>query len=193
MLSETAINSLKRRGLMTAQEVQKRLNVSQPTISRLVKNGILRRFGHGLYAHPDWEIPPEEIDFAVACAKFGPTAAVGGLSALFHYGLFDQPPHQVWVITPPQKSDHNTFYHTLRTKTSTKHGINTLKFYRITSVERTVLEALKFASKIGPRIAITAARTALQKGLTSEKKLGEMARKLKLQAVLEKHWEAIVV
>ena len=192
MQFESTLKSLKMRGLLTTQELQKCLGVSQPTISRLVKNGALRRFGHGLYAHPDWEIPPEEIDFAVACAKFGPTSAIGGLSALFHYGLLDQPPHQVWVVVSPKKADLNRFYRTLRTKTSIKHGIDTFKFYRITSIERTLLEALKFASKIGPRIAITAARTALQKGLTSEKKLGETAQKLKLQAVLEKHWEAIV-
>ena len=192
MSLDSNLNSLKTGGLLTAQELQKRLGVSQPTISRLVKSGALRRFGHGLYAHPDWDIPPEEIDFAVACARFGPTSAVGGLSALFHYGLLDQPPHQVWVITPPERADYNRFYRTLRTKTSPKHGIDVFKFYRITNIERTILEALKFASKIGVRIALTAARTALQKGLTSEKKLGEMAKKLKLQTILEKHWEAIV-
>jgi len=192
MAKSTNIDSLKVRGLLTAQDVQDRLGVSQPTVSRLVKSLALRRLGHGIYAHPDLNIPPEEIDFAVACAKFGPHSAVGGLSALFHFGLIDQPPHQVWVVVPPEKSDHNSFYRTLRTKTSPKHGIEVYKFYRITSIERTILEALKFASKIGARIAINSARTALQKNLTTEKKLGEAAKKLKLQSVLEKYWESIV-
>ncbi len=192
MAKDTTIDSLKARGLLTAQDIQDRLGVSQPTVSRLVKSGALRRFGHGVYAHPDLDIQPEEIDFAVACAKFGPQSAVGGLSALFHYGLIDQPPHQVWVVVPPEKSDHNSFYRTLRTKTSPKQGIEVFKFYRITSVERTILEALKFASKIGARMAINSARTALQTNLTTEKKLGEAAKKLKLQSILEKYWEAIV-
>jgi predicted transcriptional regulator of viral defense system len=120
MSVESKLNFLKTGGLLTAQEIQKRLGVSQPTISRLVKSGSLRRFSHGLYAHPDLSIPPEEIDFAVACMRFGSTSAVGGLSALFHYGLLNQTPQQVWVIIPPQKSDHNSFYRTLRTKTSPK-------------------------------------------------------------------------
>ncbi|MCB0307753.1 MAG: AbiEi antitoxin N-terminal domain-containing protein [Bdellovibrionales bacterium] len=186
-------NSLKTQGLLTAQKLRNRLGVSQPTLSRLVKSGSLRRFSHGLYAHPDCAVPPEEIDFAVACARFAPTSAIGGLSALFHYGLLDQPPHQIWVVILPQKSDHNDFYRTLRTKTSPKYGIDVFKFYRMTNIERTLLEALKFAPKIGPRIAISAARMALQKGLTTEKKLGEMAKKLKLKSVLEKYWEAIVI
>ncbi len=189
---ELALNTLKKQGLWTIQELQKHLKVSQPTISRLVKIGALQRLGHGLYAHPELDIPPEITDFAVACTKFGPTSAIGGLSALFHYGLIDQAPNQVWVIVPPEKSDHNSFYRTLRTKTSTQQGVDIFKFYRMTNIERTILEALKFSSKMGPRIAIKAARTALQKNLTTEKKLGEMAKKLKLQPVLEKHWEAIV-
>jgi hypothetical protein len=36
------------------------------------------------------------------------------------------------------------------------------------------------------------ARKALQDGQTTEKKLGEMAKKLKLPAVLQKYWEAVV-
>lgn len=192
MTDDVGLKALKNQGLLTSNELQKRLGVSQQTLSRLIKRGALRRFGHGLYAHPDWEIPPEEVDFAVACARFGPTSAVGGLSALFHYGLIEQVPQQVWVIVPIQKSDHNDFYRTLRTKTSSKHGIDTFKHYRMTSIERTLIEALKFATKIGPRIAISATRKALQTRLTSEKKLGEMAKKLKLQSVLAKYWEAIV-
>lgn len=193
MPARSDLSLLKKEGLQSAQSLRDRLGISQPTLSKLVTSGALRKFGHGLYAHPDWDIPPEDIDFAVACAKFGSTSAIGGLSALFHYRLIDQAPHQVWVVIPSQKANHNDFYRTLRTKTSPKHGIDTLKFYRMTNIERTLLEALKFAPKIGPRLAISATRNALQKGLTTEKKLGEMAKKLKLESTLRRYWEAIVI
>jgi predicted transcriptional regulator of viral defense system len=192
MISKSKLNTLKNRGPLTSKELQKYLKVSQPTISRLIKNCVLCKYGYRLYVHPDWSIPPDKADFAIACAKFGQSSAIGGLSALFHYGLLNQPPHQIWVIVPPEKVNHNDLYRTIRTKTSAKHGVDVFKFYRITNIERTILEALKFASKIGLHTAMTAARIALQRGLTSEKNLGELAEKLGLQSILKKHWEAII-
>ena len=107
--------------------------------------------------------------------------------------LTDAPPNQIWVIAPPEKSDHNIFYRTLRTKKSYKEGVNHFDFYRMTNIERSIIEGLWFRTKIGERTAINAAREALKQGLTTEKKLGEMAKKLKLRSVFEKYWEAIVV
>lgn len=178
--------------LLTAAELRKHLGVSQSTLSRLVKSESIRRLDYGLYTHPDCNIPPQEIDFAVACAKFGPKSAIGGLTALFHYGLTDQPPAQVWIVTPPQKSDHNQFYRALRTKTSAKEGIDKFEFYRMTNIERTIVDALHFNTKIGIRTAVNAARKALRQNLTTEVKIGQMATKLKLRSVLEKYWEMIV-
>ncbi len=178
--------------LLNAAQLRKFLRVSQATLSRFVKNRDIVRIGYGFYTHPECSISPEEIDFAVACARFGPSSSIGGLTALFHYNLIDQPPSQIWIITPPKKSDHNIFYRTLRTKTSPKVGVNHFEFYRMTSIERTIIEALKFKTKIGERVAINAARKALQKKWTTEKKLGEMASKLNLRSTIEKYWEFIV-
>ena len=184
--------SVKNLGIVTAQQIQKKLDISQPTLSRWVKNGDLLKLSHGFYVHPKFEIPPEDLDFAIACAKFGPKSTIGGLTALFHYGLTEQPPAHVWVVVPPLKAYSSPYYRTIRTKTSSRGGIDTFKFYRITSIERSIIEALKFSTKIGPRVAINAARTALREGKTTEKKLGEMAKKLKLRSAFEKYWEAIV-
>lgn len=192
MLKKPTGKKIKQFELQTAAQLRKHLGVSQATLSRMVKDGSILRLGFGFYAQPDCKIPPQEVDFAVACARFGPQAAIGGLTALYHYKLTDAPPGQIWVITPPEKSDHNTFYRTLRTKTSPKEGINHFEFYRMTNIERTIIEALRFSTKIGERTAINAARTALKEGLTTERKLGEMAKKLKLRSFFEKYWEAIV-
>lgn len=179
--------------ILTTKQLLKHLGVSQATLTRLVKDESILRIGFGLYAHPDFKIPPQELDFAVACTRFGAKSAIGGLTALFHYKLTEAPPGQVWVVVPPQKSDHNSFYQKLRTKTSSKEGINQFEFYRMTNIERTIIESLRFRTKIGERTAINAARTALKNGMTTEKKLGEMAKKLKLRFVLDKFWESIVL
>lgn len=192
MTKNISPNSVKVLGIATAKQIQKKLSISQPTLSRWVKSGDLVKLSHGFYIHPKFEIPPKDLDFAIACAKFGPKSAIGGLTALFHYGLAEQPPAQVWVIVPPVKAYSSSYYRTLRTKTSSKVGINTFKFYRMVSVERSIVEALKFSTKIGPRVAINAARVALREGKTTEKKLGEMAKKMNSRSIFEKYWESIV-
>lgn len=192
MANKIGPESVKNLGIVTAKKIQKKLGVSQSTLSRWVKSGKILKLSHGFYVHPTFEIPHEELDFAIACAKFGPKSAIGGLTALFHYGLTEQPPAQVWVVVPPLKAYSSPHYRTLRTKTLPTNGIDTFKFYKITNIERSIIEALKFATKIGPRVAINAARTALREGKTTEKKLGEMAKKLKSRSAFEKYWEAII-
>lgn len=179
-------------GLFTATQARKRAGISQPTLSRWVRDGAIEKVARGFYLYPDAKLPRETLDFEVACAKFGPRSAIGGLSALFHHRLIDRPAEQVWVVVPPSVLSRNSFYRCLRTKTPTTSGIEKHEHFRITDIERTLLESMKFAPKIGARTAIHAARTALREGRTSEKKLGEMAKKLKLTAVLAKFWEAIV-
>lgn len=183
---------LKSLGLFTAHEAKKKAGISQPTLSRFVKAGQIHRAGRGLYFHPDAKILPETLDFTVACLKFGTRSAIGGMSALFYHQLIDQVPSQIWVLVSPTRTDRNPLYRCLRSKTTFRYGIDSIGSYRITNLDRTLIEALKFATKIGPRIAIQATRKAISEGRTNEKKLGEMAEKLKLRKFFEKFWESIV-
>ncbi len=145
--------------------------------------------------HPKSSIKPEELDFAITCTHFGAQAVIGGLSALFYYGLIDQAPQQIWVIIPPSRKDQTSMgqFKCLRTTTTLSYGIHEKKYFRITNIERTLIESLKFSSKIGPRIAIQATRLALEENLTTLAQLGRMADNLKMSKILEKYWESIVV
>ena len=187
------IHKIKDQKFFTSAELLKLLKISQLTFSRMVKEEKIIKMAYGIYALPSLKIPPEELDFAIACYKFGKNSAISGLSALFHYHLIDQAPSQIWVTASTNTTNNNKLYHLLRTQLSMKHGIESHTHYRISSIERAIIEALKFATKIGPRIAIGAARVALKEGLTTEKKLGDMADKLGLRSTLMKYWESIVV
>ena len=66
------------------------------------------------------------------------------------------------------------------------------QYYRIVTLERAILEGLKFITKIGERTAVKAARDALAKRQTSELKLGKAAKELGLESVLIKYLEVIV-
>ena len=181
----------KNKGVFSLEGVKK-LGISHQTLYRWIEQGKIQQVGRGTFLHSSSELPPEEYDYATACAKFGTQAAIGGLTALFKYGLIEQVPQQVWVVVPSNRKTSQGIYRCLRTTTKFKEGIENFGHYRITNIERTLLEALKFASKIGPRVAIHATRKAIQDGLTTEMKLGKLADKLKLRKVFEKYWEAII-
>jgi predicted transcriptional regulator of viral defense system len=183
-------SKLKKLGIFTLAQAEK-MGISQQSLSRLVAAKTLKRVGHGIYLHPEADLD-QDVGFQIACAKFGPEAAIGGLSALFHYNLAEQVPGQVWVIVPAQKRSNMRGYKFIRTKTKMDHGIVNEKGYRIVSIERAVLEGLKYITKIGERTALKAAREALAKKQTTELKLGKAAKELGLESVLSKYLEIIV-
>ena len=170
----------------------RKAGISKTSLLRLIKAGQIERVGRGLYLHTKTPIKPEVRDFAVACAKFGPKSVIGGMTALFHYGLIEQVPRTIWILVPYQKKSNERLYRCLRTKLPGHIGVEDRGSYRITGLERTLVEAFRYASKIGLRTAVHAARTALTQRLTSEKKIYQMARELKLENVIVKHWETVV-
>lgn len=118
--------------------------------------------GDGIYVHPKADISPETAGFQIAQSKFGEKSAIGGMTALFHYRLIEEVPTQTWVIVPPSVWTKENGYRLMRTKSDLKTGIETKKGYRIVSIERALLEGLKFSSKIGKSTAIKAVRTAIK-------------------------------
>ncbi len=188
MSNQTA--RLKKLGIFNLDQA-KGLGFDQPTVSRLVKAGELTRVGRGLYIHPKAPID-REFDFQLACAKFGPKAAVGGLSALFYYNLIEQVPQQTWVLVPPSTLSRERGYRLMRTKTDLNAFILSKDKYRIVTVERAIVEGLRFATKIGERTAIGAAKRAISQKLTTMQKIGRAANDLGLTAAVHKFFEAIV-
>jgi predicted transcriptional regulator of viral defense system len=182
-------SKLKKLGIFTLAQAEA-VGLSQQSISRLVGIQKLKRMERGIYLHPEAELD-QDVGFQIACAKFGPESAIGGLSALFHYNLAEQVPGHIWVLVPPEKRSSMRGYKLIRTKINLKHGIIKEKGYRIVSVERAILEGLKLITKIGERTAIKAAREALAKKKTTELKLGQAAKELGLESVLIKYLEVI--
>ena len=180
---------IKKLGVFTLAQ-GKALGISQQDISRLVAAKNLVRLGRGIYLHPNAHLD-RDVGFQIAHSKFGPDSAIGGLSALYHYNLAEQVPGEIWVLVPPGKRTRVKGYKLLRTKTRLDKEIIDEKGYRIVTVERAVLEALKFITKIGERTAIKAARESLAKRKTTEAKLATSAKDLGLESILAKHLEVI--
>ncbi len=182
---------LEKLGIFSTQDAVN-AGISQPTLSRLVKAEKLIRLEHGLFLHPEAKIDLSELDFAIACAKLGKKSVIGGLSALFRYGLISQVPDQIWILVPVSVKSNNPLYRCIRTKLNLTLGVVNSRFYRITNIERTLIEALNYSTKIGASLAVGAVRKAIEEGKTTEKKLYEMAKLLGAEKVFSKYWEVIV-
>lgn len=182
-------SKLKKMGVFTRSQAEA-MGLSHQSLSRLVKEDKIIRVGRGMYLHSGSRLG-RDIDYQVACTKFGPKSVVGGLTALFHYNLIEQVPGQVWVLVPPTQVTHTRLYRLVRTKIKLDRGIISKNGYRIVTIERAVLEGLKMAKKIGERTAVQAARTALATHQTTEGKLGRAAKELGFDSVLTRYFEVI--
>jgi predicted transcriptional regulator of viral defense system len=183
-------SKLKKLGIFTLPQAEK-VGLTQQELSRQVAIKKIKRVSRGIYLHPKADLRGD-VGFQIACAKFGASAAIGGLSALFHYNLAEQVPGHTWVMVPSDRKTREKGYKLIRTKIKLDKCVVAENGYRIVTLERAILEGLKFITKIGERTAVKAARNALAKRQTTEIKLGKAAKDLGLESVLIKYLEVIV-
>lgn len=188
-MTKSQESKLIKKGVFTLNDAEQ-IGVPQYAVSRLVKAGKLKRVGRGLYLHEN-AAAGADTTFEIAYAKFGPTSAIGGMTALFHYNLIEEVPSQTWIVVPPNIWTKEKGFRLMRTKSGTEIGIIEENGYKIVSIERALIEALKFSTKIGLRVAIKAVRTAIKDKHTTMTKLRKMAADLKLESVLARNLESI--
>lgn len=165
--------------------------ITQSTLWRMAAAGEVVRLGHGLFQHPEADVAPTELDYVVACARFGPLALIGGLTALFHHQLIAEAPPQVWVVVPPAIKARSPLHRCLRSTHDPKVGVEEHRFFRIATLERAVVEAFAYATKVGALNAVMAARAALSSDRTTEAQLYGMAEQLGVKNAVLKHWEVL--
>jgi predicted transcriptional regulator of viral defense system len=180
-------------GVFTQKEALETLSISQPSFYRLVKkSGVIKTVERGYYIHSHAEIKDEHLDFIVACKKFGEQSVIGGITALEFYNLTELVAPQIWVLIPPNKrvSNHSK-YKTIKTTTPLDVGIVNADGFRIVSLERALIEGLKYHTKIGESTGIKAILEALKNNQTTEGAIFKMAKKLDLLSYINKKWEMI--
>lgn len=178
-------------GLFTRQDASK-LGLPTAALTRLARRGEIEQVGRNLFMHPRAAIDAEAVDFAAACDLLGPEAAIGGLSALFHHRLIDEPPSRVWVLVSPGQRTRQQRYRLLRTTIPLDVEIETRSHYRIATLERSVVEAFKHERIWGLETAFAAAKAAIDNRLTTSAKLLASARELGLDSAILKHWEPLL-
>lgn len=184
------LEKLKSKGVFDSLEAKK-IGISASTLFRLKREGIIERLAPGTYKHFEVEIDPEYEDFIIACTQFGPDAIISILSALFYYRLLDEAPKQIWIIAPLGKRSHDPKFTIIQTKSNLKMGVKIHQHYKIASLERALVDAFRFASKIGALTAVKATRQAIQEKKTTLQKILRMAQELDAKKHVMRYWEAI--
>jgi len=182
---------LKRLGIFKISDAIK-IGVSQPTLSRMVQKGSIIRVARGLYIHPEANIQSEKLEYIAACTKFGKKAYITGITALFHHGLTEQVPNQIWLSVPRNTRTTDTKYNLIRVKRYKSEGVINSKHYKIASIERTLVDSLKYSSKIGIRTVIAAITRAVLEKKTKIENIRKLAKKLNIDKTLSKYWEPII-
>lgn len=186
-----ALNALTKKKSFSVEDAR-RAGISHPTLSRMLKRGIVTRLARGLYSVAGEEPLGSEGDYSVVKKKFGSKAVVGGLTALSHYHLIDEVPMQIWILVPPETRSIDKKYRLLRTKKNLNTGVIKTNEYKIVSLERALVDGLIYSSKIGERVVKTAILRAIKNKLTTQGKIVEMAKKLKALKIIDKEWQSIL-
>ncbi len=192
MKKDLQISKLKSLGIFTPEEAL-HIGISQPSLFRLLKKGIILRYRRGFYCHVDSKIEAEHVDYIIAIKKFGPSSVIGLWSALQYHHLTEAVPQQIWVIVPREVKTKDKLYRCIRVTTNPKIGILDFKYFKITNVERTIIECFRFASKVGLSTAIQAAKISIRNQMTTAKKIMKLSKEMGLEKYIIKHWESIYI
>jgi predicted transcriptional regulator of viral defense system len=166
--------------------------LSHPEVLRLLEEKKVTRLQRGIYSVAGNEPVGEEGDYALADRKLEGRGVIGGLTALSHYSLLDESPSQIWVLVPPEVRTTDKKYRLLRTSRDLTEGVQDKGQYRISTLERALIDALVYATKIGEQVGQLAILRALRRKLTTPEKIFSMANKMDKLPVLEKVWPSIL-
>ncbi|SEI02010.1 type IV toxin-antitoxin system AbiEi family antitoxin domain-containing protein [Pseudomonas asplenii] len=166
-------------------------------LTRLVRQGLLQRISHGLYALPQHEIS-EHVALAEAASRC-PAGVICLLSALRVHGLTTQAPFEVWLAIPNKARAPKPDYPPIRivrfsdaalNEGLENHDIDGVTL-RVTNVARTVVDCFKFRNKIGLDVALEALSDAWHSKRTNMDELWRYATLCRVANVMRPYMESL--
>lgn len=166
--------------------------ISRFSLKSMLQNNEILKLAHGLYIYKNNpNISPEYLDFIIACKHFGKPSTISGLTSLYNYNLIEEIPRQIWLLVPAKKQNNNSLYRVIRTRREINIGVIEKDNYRISNIEKSVLDALIYSSKIGIDTAIGALIKSIKSKQTTLKKISNFASKVDEEDILKKYWSII--
>ena len=169
------------------------------TLTRMARAGELERVGPGRYRLPAKSMS-EHHDLVVATAAV-PTSVVCLISALRFHAVGTQLPHQVWIAVPrgtrvprlqapplrvinisPELFDLGVEVHRIEGQ-----GV------RVFGVARTVADCFRFRNTVGLDVALEALSEAWRRKRLNLDELNRIAKRLRVQRVMQPYLETVVL
>jgi predicted transcriptional regulator of viral defense system len=177
-----------------------RQGIHTSTLTRMANSGVLEKVGPGRYRLPRSTRTTEHHDLAVATAAV-PRSVVCLVSALRFHDIGTQLPAEVWIAVPRGARVPRVSAPPLRVvNVSTavfdlgieEHRIegHTVRIY---SLARTVADCFRFRNKVGLDVALEALTEAWRSKRLKIDELNRIAKKLRVQRVMQPYLETVVM
>lgn len=170
------------------------------TLTRMVRAGELERVGAGRYQLPAKRGRSEHHDLVVATSAV-PQSVVALASALRFHGIGTQLPHQVWIAIPRGTRVPRLTAPPLRVVNIAPAVFNIgIEEHRVEgqvvkvySVARTVADCFRFRNTVGLDVALEALSEAWRGKRLNLDVLNRIAKRLRVQRVMQPYLETVVL
>jgi predicted transcriptional regulator of viral defense system len=174
------------------------IGVPREYLLRLMRQGVIRRTGRGVYEMSDAK-PTEHHSLAVVATEI-PKGVICLLSALRFHELTTQQPSEVWIGIPVRDrapSKFTTKYRVVRYSEETiKAGVEARRLegveVRIFTAAKTVADCFKYRSKIGLDVAIEALKDTLKRRKATVDEIERYAKICRVSRIIRPYLEAVV-
>lgn len=169
--------NLKNRPFTTQEAIKS--GISKASLSRMVKADILERVSRGVYQLPEVDDGTMEYLYQAATLRCGIPSCICLLSALEHYHLTDEITRGTWILVPNNKQIQGKDLKLVRSRNPHWNtGIEKRKGYWITTIDRTLIDAIVYKRFFGTQIPLSALKQALAEKKITLRSFNNMAKKM---------------
>jgi predicted transcriptional regulator of viral defense system len=162
-------------------KMAKKNKIGKNVLARFIREGKVEKIYRGIYASNKLE---RNINFYFTCASlsFSEDSIICLISALVYYELTDLVGRKIWVMVSDKTRTTRKWLKIIRNRNlDTKTGVIQKKGFKITSIERTIVDAFKYKEIVGLKTASNAYKTAIKNKKTTGLKVLQMSKKLKAE------------
>jgi predicted transcriptional regulator of viral defense system len=187
------------RSLLRARDVAE-LGIHTGVLTRMARAGKLEKVGPGRYRLASKPRASEHHDLVVATGAV-PHSVVALVSALRFHGIGTQLPHQVWIAVPRGPRVPRLQVPPLRVVNISPAlfdlGVEVHRIegqgVKVYSVARTVADCFRFRNTVGLDVALEALSEAWRSKRLKMDELNRIAKKLRVQRVMQPYLETVVL
>jgi predicted transcriptional regulator of viral defense system len=179
-----------RKRVFSAKQAEE-VGVSRRELQTLYESGQIERVARGVYQSVNAEFSNDD-QLTAASLRMGDPSAICLVSALVQYNLTDSIPRKVWIMVPVSKRTTHKDLKVLRCRSPIwEVGIVKEKGYRITSLERTLVDCFIYRRIVGLQIFIDSLKRAIQLKKTTPGRILEMAIQLEVDHRMRPYLEVL--